>query len=83
LYRAHRRGKLEWVLVFLGGELRRCQACRVRFVRWRKKVIYPDRARGTLRRVQQWTLVLAGMVMVVVVLLWLVNRESGSPPQVG
>ena len=83
VYKAHRRGKLERVLVLLGGKLLRCNGCRVRYVRWRNKVIYPDKARGKLRRARQWAMVVVGTVLLVLLLLWLVGRESGSPPEAG
>lgn len=66
--------------MLFGGELRRCNACRARFVQWGKRVIYPDKARQTLLQTRQWVMVMVGAIVAVAFLIWMASRDAGNPP---
>jgi hypothetical protein len=74
---------VEKFLVLLGGKVWRCEACRVRFVRWWKWPIFSEKAEQRVRQVWQLCVVLAGALFVVYALLWMMNRGGGSPTEGG
>ena len=78
--RSHRSGNLEKFLALLGGKVRRCEACRARFVRFWFWTLNSEHAQRQMRQAWYLCLMLAGSASLVLFLLWLVNRESGGPP---
>jgi hypothetical protein len=81
VHHSRRRGTLEHLLALVGARVQRCHACRVRFVRVLRSTIYMDEARRSLRNSWRLCLVLAGTLLVLIILLWLVNRQSAVLPE--
>jgi hypothetical protein len=61
-HRSHRRGLTEYVIVFLGGQLRRCGVCHTRYARIGESVLYLN---DLARMVTRSTLIGIGVASVV------------------
>ena len=77
--KSRRRGSLERLLGMLGARVRRCHACRVRYARWLGRTIYLESFRRSLRHYGRLVLVLGGTAVFLILLLWVVSRQSGVP----
>jgi hypothetical protein len=60
--------------------VRRCHACNVRFARLFSSAVYIDDARRALRRAAILFLMLAGAALVLLVMLWLMNKRAAIGP---
>ncbi|MGD0013665.1 MAG: hypothetical protein ABSD56_04455 [Bryobacteraceae bacterium] len=81
--RSHRKGFTERVLSLVGARVRRCHACNVRFARLFSSTVYIDDARRALRRASLVLLMLAGSALVLIVMLWLMNKQAAIGPSDG
>jgi hypothetical protein len=67
--KSHRRNVLESILVILRGDLKRCEVCNTRFVRWGSRVVIPAKFRESYGQAKLWALVLAGLLVAVYLLV--------------
>ena len=80
VHRSHRKGLTERLLSLAGARVRRCHACNVRFARLFSSTVYIDDARRALRRAAILFLMLAGAALVLLVMLWLMNKQAAIGP---
>ncbi len=80
VHRSHRKGLTERLLSLAGARVRRCHACNIRFVRLFSSTVYIDDARRALRRAAILFLMLAGAALVLLVMLWLMNKQAAIGP---
>ena len=80
VHRSHRKGLTERLLAVVGARIRRCHSCNVRFARFFNSAIYVDDARRALHRMALIFLMLAGMACVIVLMLWLMNKQAAIGP---
>jgi hypothetical protein len=80
VHRSHRKGLVERLLAFVGAHVRRCHACNLRFARLFSSTVYIDDARRALRRLALIVLMAAGAALVLIVMLWLMNRQAAIGP---
>jgi hypothetical protein len=80
VYRSHRRGLLERLLSLVGLKIRRCHACNVRFTRFGGSTLFIEDGERALRRLALVGLMGAGVVAVVVMIMWLIAKQAAFPP---
>ncbi len=83
VHRSHRRGPAERALALLGAKIHRCHACNVRFARLASSTIYMDDAQRALRRLGLIALMLAGALLVLVFMSWMIGRQAAFSPSEG
>ena len=80
VHRSHCKGLTERLLFLLGARVRRCRACDVRFARLFGSTVYIDAARHVLRRVAILLFMAAGVVLVLITVLRLMNEQAALSP---
>jgi hypothetical protein len=80
VHRSHRKGTTEHLLALVGGKVRRCHICNVRFVRLFASSVYIDDARRALRGLALLLLMLAGAALVILVMLWFMKKQAAIGP---
>lgn len=83
VHRAHRRAFTEHLLALVGARTRRCHKCNVRFAWLFNSAIYIDDARRALRRAAVLVLMIIGAVLVMLIMLWLMNKQAAIGPSDG
>jgi len=72
VHRSHSKGLTERLLLLVGARVRRCRACDVRFARLFGSTVYIDDA----RRVAIVLFMAAGVVLVLITVLRLINEQA-------
>ena len=62
----------------MGLRIRRCHACGLRFTRFGGSVILIADLERTLRRLAQLAVALAGTLLIVAAMLWLMARQAAD-----
>ncbi len=75
-HHTHRKGNTEYLLAFLGGRIRRCHACNLRFARLFDSVVYIEDARRVVRAAALSLLMLVGAALFTLLLLWLMKGQT-------
>jgi len=80
VHRSHCKGLTERLFLLVGARVRRCRACDVRFARLFGSTVYIDDARRVLRRVAIVLFMAAGVVLVLIMVLRLINEQAAIRP---
>ena len=83
VHRSHRKGLTERLLSLAGARARRCHACHACngwFARLFSSTVHTDDARRALRRAAILLLMLAGAALVLLDMLWLMNKQAAISP---
>jgi hypothetical protein len=77
--RSRRRGYAERLLVLIGGRVRRCTACGHRYLSLGLLTLNAPDSRQVGRSLSWIVLTVLGVIVVVMAMLWLTQRQAAGP----